>query len=532
VTNGSDGNATSTVLFRTNSATLEIVPQIATFDGYSASVARSASTNFGSVQLSSGTHTIGFRVTGKNAASSSYGIGIDSVSLTPSGGPQEAEVLTSSGSGASPTIETMTAYGTSWGGGQQIHFPAIATGSTVTFTTNYDQWLESNFSSCTFSNAIVSAGADPVATIQSRENQSLTPCWRADAQVVAGVEAEETNAATMAVRTRIMAAYVARSGVLMRIKFMAGPTTALTIDGAWFGPATGSGSSSISGSPIQLYFDNSYVAEGAADAAGSTASPGSVTSITIPAGCHAWSNWFVPSAPITAGAATEYLVSMRINNTGSGATVWQENPLAGTHSYRTTTSGDASAADWSSKTVTLSSNLYAVAEISTWQNVATVTSQVYDTKMGSPNYNTITWVPSVAGGSTVTMKVRSSSSATMSGASDWSVLGSYGSSPSSLATVSNLRYVQFQATLTSASPYTGAYPSFDDVKIDWPGQTALVEVSGYYTTRPSYGQFEVLVDGAQPVKALELKLTANGVYRGQTYSFALNTEQDPLNTGK
>jgi hypothetical protein len=149
--------------------------------------------------------------------------------------------------------------------------------------------------------------------------------------------------------------------------------------------------------------------------------------------------------------------------------------------------------------------------------------------MTSPNFNQMTWVPTTAGGSTVAMKIRASASSTMSGASDWSLLSSYASSPANLAALSKLRYVQFQATLTSASPYTGAFPTLDDVKIDWPGQTAL---SGYYTTRPNYGQFKVLVDGAEPVKALELKLTANGVYRGQTYSFSLNTEQDPLNTGK
>src|SRR3989338_6875558 len=108
----------------------------------------------------------------------------------------------------------------------------------------------------------------------------------------------------------------------------------------------------------------------------------------------------------------------------------------------------------------------------------------------------------------------------MSGASSWT---SFSSSPSSLASIPNQRYLQFRANLASTSPYT-SYPEMDNLKIAWPGQTALVELSGYYTKRPNYGIFKVLVNGEELVNALSVALSATKTFRGEDYTFQLTSD--------
>ena len=178
---------------------------------------------------------------------------------------------------------------------------------------------------------------------------------------------------------------------------------------------------------------------------------------------------------------------------------------------------------------TADSNIHAVAEMSVWVNSGTATSQIYDTKMAAPVYGQLSWATNGSG--TYTLKVRSSSSSQMIGAPAWSSVSDATNSPSGLGSVTALRYVQFQTTLTMPSPYT-TYPKLDNVAITWPGQTALVEFSGRYTLRPNYGIFKVLVDNLTIVNALQADLTVSKSYQNKTHSVSLSAEAKPKNTGK
>ncbi|MBI3252141.1 MAG: hypothetical protein HYZ52_02320 [Candidatus Omnitrophica bacterium] len=518
---------TDTVLVSAGNLALDIVPQAATFDGYDPAVTRSGSTSFGSVRLTAGNHQVRFEVTGKNASSSSHGIGIDSLTLSPSGGPQEAEALLPiyASLGAAPAAEDMTPYtGVLWGGNYQVNFPSTAVGHYMTFQTYYDQWLESNFANMTFSNTLTT-GTNPYVTLSSRETQSLSPSWTADAQTLSGGTSNDATASTMSVRSIVSAGYITKSGVMARIKFLAASDATVTVNSAYFGPRVAGTADAASLAP--LYFDNAPVVEASSDPVGSTANPGSATSVTIPAGYHAWSNWFI--YPINSPSAADYLVSMYV--TGN-ATAWTPNPVGGTQSYRVSGDNAAVLAGWSILPgYATNQSVYASAQLATWQNTGTATSQIYDTKMTAPVYAQASWSATLPAGSLITMKARSSSAADMSGATAWGSIVGSAVSPMALGGIGNQRYVQFQATLQAGAPYA-TFPELDDVKITWPGQTALVEFSGYYTKKPSYGIFKVLVDGAQLTKGLEIKLTASEIYRGQTYNFSLNAEQKAMNTGK
>jgi len=533
VTNGQDtqgqGGVTTT-LFKSDGGSFTMVPSSPTFDGYSASVTRSENTSFGSARLTPGNHTIRFEVTDKNASSSGYQLGIDTLYLTPSGGNgQEAEVFIPPNASSGDTVakEDLSAYGSVWGGNHQLAYSANAVADYVTIQLNYDQWVESNFSN--FSrNKVGIGGIDPHLTNESRESQSdSSAAWQAESQTTV----EASGSASMpnkSIRTILEGLEFTQQADMVRFKFLAAPGAALTINSAYFGQRSGT-TANFAASPTQLYFNNGTVQEGNSDGVGAVGATGP-TSIAIPAGHHAWSNWFEYTIP--AIGAADHLVSVFIPNDAANAStaIWPDP--SNNNSYSVDGDQAAGMTDWTPMPgYATSPNIYATAQVAGWAATGTATSPIYDTKMAAPVYNQIKWTPVLPSGASVSVKVRSSSDPNMAGATDWSVLTAHTASPASLAGLGSQRYLQYQFTLQAASPYT-SLPEVDNVIIDWPGATTLVELSGYYTKKPNYGMFKILVDGVPTVKALEVKLAASDSFRGKTLTASLTAEVKSRNTGK
>ena len=532
-------SATTRVLFSNDTAAFEIVSSNPTFDGYAASVSRSPLTSFGSVYLTSGAHQVTFEVTGKNAASSDYRLGVDSLILSPSGGTREAEALTvSASSGQTQNTENMTLYSGVWGGNFQKEYQSSAASQYITFSADYDQWLESNFSNMTHSNT-ETTGTNPYLALASRETQGLAASWLASAQTLSGNQVDEVLGARQSIRSVINGSNVTKSAHMIRLKFTAPASGGnLVLNSAYFGQRQGSqalsnGTFNFSGVPIQLYFDNAPLPEGSTNPVGAVG-VGTATSVAVPAGSYVWSNWFIYAID-TSTTVPDFLVSMNVS-AGAGASTWlqTQGPLP-VYSYRiddatgVNTAVSPWDASWAGYATTAS--VFGSVEMASWVNNGVATSQVYDTKVTNPVYSTMSWTPTLPAGAFVTMKIRSSASADMTGATAWNVALNSLNSPLALGGLSTQRYVQFQASFQAANPYL-AYPQIEDVKISWPGNAALVEFLGTYTLKPNYGQFRMLVDGQPTVKGLEIKLTAAQQYRGKTYTCTLNAEEKPRNTGK
>ncbi len=533
VQNGNDQSGTTTTLFEADNISFDIVPSNPTFDGYNASTVRSGNTSFGSIRLASGAHTVRFEITGKNASSTGYQLGIDTLYLTPSGGNgQEAEAFipVSASSGDAVTKENMSGVGLNiWGGNHQLAYASNAIGDYVTIQLNYDQWLESNFSN--FSrNKISLEGTDPYLTVESRESQSLSSdSWKAEAQT--GVSASgSSNQPDKSIRTILVGNQLSKAN-MVRIKFLAPSDSALTVQSAYFGPRSG-GTANFSGSPIQLYFNNGTVAEqGGEDGVGAMGAVGP-TNIAIPAGSHAWSNWFEYNIPD--GGTLDHLVSVYIPNNASQANLalWTPTDLGAVNSYLVSGDYASSTGNWAVLAGYASDpRIYGTAQLASWVASGTATSQIYDTKLSTPAYNQIKWTSVLPLGASTSVKVRSSADPNMAGATNWDALTPATTSPASLSGLSQKRYLQYQFTLQAASPYT-SFPQVDNVWVDWPGATTLVELSGYHTKKSSYGVFKVLVDGNQTIKALGIKLAVTDNFRGKGYTEVLNTEARPRNTGK
>lgn len=533
-TTGTVPGAQTRALCKGTGVTLELTPQNPEFDGYSATTTRSPLTTFGTATLSSGIHEVRFEVTGKNASSSGYRMGIDSLTLSPSGGSREAEALTlSDSSGEATSVEDMSGYSGLWGGNHQRYYASGAAGDYFELDVPYDQWLESNFANMTHSNTEVT-GANPVLQLSSRETQGASPNWLASSQTASGTQGSFTLSARQSIRTVVLGTSVGRAANMARLKFTAGAGGGMTINSAYFGvrsgsEALGNGTADYSGVPVQLYFDNAPLPESAPDPAGAVGA-GSATSVTLAAGEKVWTNWFEYGVTYP---APDYLVSMNVSSGGQGQT-WTETGSPPVHSYRIDDSTGLLVDDagWSVLPGYSSHDYtFGAVELGSWLSTGTATSQVYDTALVSPGYVALTWTASLPAGATVQTKVRTSANADMTGASSWALLTPYTVSPSSLSGLPPQRYVQFQTTLTGASPFT-TYPTMDDLSITWPGATTLVALSGHFTMKSDYGKFRVLVDGVPTVKELEIDLTVTQEYRGQNYSFTLRGESKPRNTGK
>lgn len=509
--------STVTTLIRSDDVTLRFTPTSPTFDGYSATPTTSGAVSFGSVRLSAGDHQIRFQVTGRNDASSGYEMGIDTVSLTPSGGIQEAEVLTVTADTGDPsTIEDMSGVGF-WSGNHHREYRSNTIGDYVEFETYYDQWLESNFYSMTHSNTVVD-GNDPVLTILSREDQSATPAWQSTGQASTSVALNQP-ATGETWRTVISSGSIVRSGQMVRFKIRAG-SASLVIQEAYIGLRSGL-TEDLAGAPTQLFFDNAPQSDGAVDPVGALA-PGVATAVTIPAGQYVWTNWMETGF----GSGVDYLFSCYVSS--GDAAIWQDTTPGAVHSYRV---AGNSAATLDITPLSTSDAVFAVEEIATFQASGAAISQIYDTKLDAPSYGTISWSSTLPPAAQIRLYVRTSDDRNMVGATDWSMVAPITTSPANLSGAGSERYIQFRAELDAGSPYL-TLPTLDDVRITWPGQTALVEVSGQFTKKPDYGTFTVKVDGQDLVNALSVDIELSQDVQGREHTHAVSAEMRPRNTGK
>ena len=122
----------------------------------------------------------------------------------------------------------------------------------------------------------------------------------------------------------------------------------------------------------------------------------------------------------------------------------------------------------------------------------------------------------------------------MTNATAWSSITAI-TSPGSIASLADERYVQFRASL-KADTSTLETPLLKDVTIDWPGQEQFVDIGGTFSMGPDYGIFELTVDGQDIKKGLQVDLEIYDYVRAHGSSNRITSrlvaEVFPRNTGK
>jgi hypothetical protein len=546
VTNGSgsatygSANASSHAIFK-NLFTWELWSKSATFDGYSATTERDMDVAFGSILLDTGTHLVKFNVIGKNAASSGYKIGLDTLTASACGEPREGEgqLPATAQSGATAASEYM-AQG-SWSGNYQLSFPSATTGSYFTLSIDNDRWEETNFRGqgalCKRTIVGFDSSLSPKDYIVQLEGSPGYP-WGSPSDPYAWTAANQTGTGTPLVDNNTLTSCVVR--VLLRGSSLSENNGAIRFSGHYpyvlFQAAT-NGALRILAAYIAEAADPTNCSPNAATTGTQLYFSGNASQ-TLSAGTSAWA---IPQAPFAIDSSKNYLISFLLDDTTANITSWPETYPNAPGCYVLPASSspsatDAQASSWSSKPYSTHPNLYGIYGIyTTYPTNGLFTSQIFDTKIDTPVYSTISWNASCPANTLIKLKVRTGINESLLDAPAWSNVTAFLSSPATI-TCGNKRYVQFQATLDP--DYWGwNSPKLKDVTIKWTGATKVVDISATMTKGPNYGICEVTVDGNPLAKGLrvDLEIYEDIIGWGATpkrLTSSMTTEIEPRNTGK
>ena len=542
VTNGhgtathNGGNASTRVVFE-NLFDWHVSPRGAIYDAYSADTERDSLETMGSCILGAGSHTFTFTAIDKNAASSGYKIGLDSLFVSPCYGAREAEAQLPATASVGATPVGMYMAGGSWSGNYQLYFPGVAAGNSFTLTMDNDRWEETNFKGIgsVFSNTTV------------RFDESLSPSdfvvsldaygykWYANEQTgdtngaPAALDAVRGCAVRVPLRGDEMAngGWISSGSSICWVFFRSGAASAdkLKILAAYIGECSSTDSNSMdvaAGTQQALTF-------------GSPAAPG----ITVDGGQTRFSNYAV--YPVD--KEKSYVVSFLVDGAAAMGNAWEWQELSAptaVGSYiipaaSSPTAADLAAPVWSTRGDVMPTNSVLGVRMlyGSYPTNGSFTSQIIDTHLGSPAYTQLDWNKDQPSGSYLGLKVRTGSSNDLSDAASWGSISAM-TSPGAISP-GNHRYVQFRAELRP-SFYGISTPRLKDVTIKWTGAEQVVDIGGTFTKGPDYGVFEVEVDGVRVMTGVEVYLKifkdVYGYVGSRRMTSCLTTEITPRNTGK
>lgn len=545
-------NATTEVLFE-NLFEWKLWPKGSTFDSYSTTLKREL-VPFGSVIVGPGSHSVSFRVTGKNPSSSGYKVGLDYIRASGSGSDREAEWQTVATQPSSVAAARQFMSQGSWGDNYQLAFPATATNQQMSFSLENDCWEETSFLApgCSFDGVSLKHGAVFGTSVEenyvSMDGTGTT--WTAETQVIGSNTlhvVSDNEYDKCAIRVLMKGAniqdggFIKASGQYPSVRLVAPP---------FFGGETYR-RTKIKAISIGIADDTNGYAS-AMNVRTNTLRQMTLGSEVLSTYQWAWPSPLTPFYQIdrtNTYAVTFYIESYDFFHMELGQVAYREDSSTNRiHCYVLTnaTTADVMALNWSSKPgVRASNRLPCVYELSTYYpSNASFTSGIFDTTRANPAFTDIVWNRALGytgsgysdtpGSTALRFKVRSGDDPYLSDAPGWSNAPLFTTSGSTLASVGSGRYVQFQTLFTSDVTNS---PVMRDVKIRWPGDARLVDISAMVTRGPEYGEFEVKVDGTNLYKGVRIDLTIfrdiTG-YGGRTnrMTSSMMAEVTPRNSGK
>lgn len=576
-------------------ADLTIMPQSQRFDGYSQTTKRSDNIKFGSIRLNPGYHDLRFEVVGKNANSSGYQLGIDTLSITPSGGLREAEVYTPFNSSGDTSLKV---YSEGWSGNNYLEYRANEPGDYVTLRLYYDLWRECNFDNSTRINTVIAGNELCAKLAMPKEGAEI--CWQAGAQTGKDAADYGSSFTDSSLRNILASDNIDQNGNLIRVKFVAHSVNGLTINEARIAerisgddakPLTQLSSDVLIGATTVNVISTAdfpgsgsaylYTAGGLSDMFDYTGT--TVTSFTGVTGITeafsagddvggAGKLLYFSDDPVLAGEEEPDGAGEKIGDDGGTApgskvipagyytwSNWAEFTIDQTKDYFVTfympLSPESYVTYWEGPvtvpatknsysrtgnhatesawngTGTTSPDIFAVETAENWVPQGTIESKIYDTK----------WVSAVSPDYNIIQwdshePDGTSISVEARASDDEHMAGATSWSPVTNGgalpgSMDGLRYAQFKTAFTISPPYAD-YPWVDNVTIDWPGEPKICDISGYFTQKPDYGVIELTVDGQELTKGLEFKVMVYEDFQDKRYETSLTSEVKPRNTGR
>lgn len=539
--------ASTFVVFQ-NLFTWSISTKGSIYDGYSPVVQRDIAINLGSTVLAPGYHSLKCTVEGKNPANvvpTGYKMGFDTLVVSPCAGEREAEAQLSYVTTVGPAAANEYMAGGDWSGNYRLMFPATAPGHSITFTFENDRWEETNFKGTGAQHENTETAFTNLPPYDFVTRLIPTTYYYTSAQTL-----DETGFGTSGGRLRACAVRVLvrgknmpdggilkHSGPLHCIWFKGGPLkvlaacvsecaseTSYTMDAIDWGVLLGSGEYCVGSGEAKYYGAAPYylidksksymftflVSEEATNCdawAYQELHSGSGTN-PPPPGCYV----------LAPGAMKPTIADMR-------------NPLWSSYIGGTNFN------------VITTNLLFGLDRLHVQSpTIGTFTSQIIDTQLTTPVYQSILWNQVVPAGATLRLKIRSFANADASDATAWAAITTTYSAPhpatngTALIAPGNKRFCQFQAIMTPAGDISTPPPALRNITIRWTGETRATDIGGTFARGPDHGIFDVLVDGVTLTRGITFNLEIfQTVYKGgttQKVTSAVSAEIEPRNTGK
>lgn len=550
-----DGEAATSRVIFSNFFDWKIDPTAGAFDAYAPDFGRRPVV-FGSFPLSPGAHQYTFMVGGKNAASSGYKLGLDTLICSPTTHPLEAEDQKVVAALPSAAREYIAAG--SWSGRHQLL--AVPEGDQASFTLEIenDRWEETNFEdsyagtdnhvkaefdTTLLDNVIRLAGTGVVWNVRDQtddmesyeanstgignklENHAFRVLIESDAlmhdgrllayssehnsslwttaapphsylrfRIPGGYDMSKTCYATIAVADPDSNTNAFPGIVASSLRYLRLYQDPADINYSYGVLSKGTASDL---SPMDIDRTNSYV-----------------VSFWVYRSEHAgakWVAWEDRRAPISAmtqiatNISSETFVKIRTSPS------WQDD-------------ADVAARD---------NDVQAYSEVRFLEDIVTVcprsgtyVSRIFDTTLPNPSYLSMDWEADVPGGTKLKISSRTGSLPDLSDAS-WA-------GQSAGAAPGFGRYCQFRAELESDN-WLGLTPRLRRVVTRWEGDLQIVDLAGMVTVGPDYGAFDLTIDGEPLVRGLRFDMTifkdvATGIGTRRMHS-SMSMEVAPRNSG-
>ncbi len=484
------------------------------FDTYTPSSGRRRF-SLGTALLHAGDNTITFEVDGKNSQNtgSARHLGIDSLTVTPSGLPREAEWMSvQSSSGSSPVVQNM-GTGETWSGNSRLWFPSTTDGDSFTLSFKNDRWEERNFYATGASREdlerafIEPDNAPPTFDLRLDGDEAFWPdsiVWSATEQTRASIS---TAYLSDGIETRI---FVRGSDLLDQ-------NNPNFYDGGWI---------HFNGTNVWARFRGVMRVEQAFIAKSAEPTNPDEAWQYIPETRRDFSfdgqpgknvDFPVESDPADFLIETDesYIVGFHLSTHTTLDVCWPrtwttEESERGDmpHAYVYVPDVDEEGQDVGEGEWVPSYTVHGLRELRAGHSPEGIyTSQIIDTGVDNPDYQSFDWTAQVPDGSLLELKVRAGSDRSdLTGTSDWEgvPVAQAGQAPFAQG-----RYAQVRARMkpgidSDGETYT---PRLRDFTLSWDGGRRYAEISGVFSTGPNHGIYEVRVNGAPLVKGVTVDVT-------------------------
>ena len=519
--------AKSTVIFK-NLLNWSLTPRIGSFVCYAPSRMQET-INMGYVLLEPGNHEFQFTVEPRSTSSTGNLIGIDSLTVSPSYLPREAEAClpATRSSGATPTAQ----YNSSYSGKTLLSYAGQA-GDSFTITMDNDRWEDTNFGGrySIQSNTVINTHYDsvtaPIIADNVIELDGNKMAWEA-AEQCGDYSGSGSGTNLMGKVIRVMlkgsslpagGSHILGSGAKTKFTFAAAPLSGLKIGDVVFGESISSNTQDMAYVPstiLEIPFNN-----------GGTVN----NSTTIPANSRKESEWM----ELAIDPNKNYILSYSIID--GSPMVWNDvnttlpaaSQIAVDYPGYLPSEMALMSANWNTISTAYVIEPSVVLGLEsvfvTYAEQGIYTSDIIDTRIDSPTYDYFMWDADIPGNTEVAFKVRTGNNPGLLDAPSFdsltptvALLGS-----SSFALSGSGRYVQYQALLDATVEKGQITPRLRNTAITWVGERRMMEISGVFSKGPDHGNFSLSIDGEGLQSAMMVDLE---IYRDVLSVGKTNTTQ-------